>query len=77
MSRERKRDQDKKEWRKNENTMRAILVGILLSILLLVCLVVFFPDVVWAITLNILTTVALVVGLISNLVNISDKKRRK
>ena len=70
-------ERNKKDWINNENKMRRILVGLIISVIVLIILIAFFPSVVWAIVLNILTTTGLVVSLIVNLNTLSNIRKGK
>lgn len=63
-------EKDKEQWRKNERRMRRIIIGIILAVLMLVIILIFFSTQIWA----IITNVAIIIGLIVDLISIINMK---
>lgn len=64
--------EDKNEWIKNEKHIKMVIIGILFACICLIVVIVFFREQIWV----IITNVALIVGLVGDLINILSTRKK-
>ncbi len=73
MNDNRDRNEKKEEWKRNENKIRRSIILLVLAVILLIVLLAYYNSPVWVVISNI----ALVVGLVANIVILYEKGKVK
>lgn len=68
---------DKEHWIKKERKMRVIIWVFIISCIVLIALLIFYPTKIWAIITSVLANISLLVKLILDLISISNIKKEK
>lgn len=68
---------DKEHWIKKERKMREIIWVFIISCIVLIALLIFYPTKIWAIITSVLANISLLVKLILDLISISNIKKEK
>lgn len=63
-------EENKDAWRKKENHIRRIIIGVIIAAIFLIIVLIFFRTQIWA----IITGIAVIVGLIVDLITLRNTK---